>query len=166
MGTGLRQASCAILFGTCGRLILQQRDDVPEIVYPGLVSLFGGHREAGENPHTCMQRELEEEIGVKLSLAALEPFFDFKTRFAQASETDVEIAIYIASGLRAEALHVTEGRLLLVPLSEAPALYPRMTPTTSYALSEFLHARRLPPKAQQLDRSALTQAQAIDAAQQ
>jgi len=167
MGTGLRQASCAILLSSCGQLILQQRDDVPGIVYPGLISLFGGHREPGESPHLCVQRELAEEIGVQLPLDALTPFFDFHTRFADAAETDVEISIYIAAGLRADALHVTEGQLLLLPLAEVGSRYARMTPTTSYALSEFLHVRQLPPKAQQLDRGALlASAQAARAAQQ
>lgn len=166
METGLRQAACAILFSACGQLILQQRDDVPGIIYPGLVSLFGGHLEPGEAPHQCVQRELEEEIGVRLPLAALEPFFAFRTRFAEPSEREVEISIFIASGLRAETLLVTEGSLLLLPLPQAMQHFPRMTPTTSYALSEFLHARRLPPKAQQLDRVALATEAAAKAAQQ
>lgn len=166
MGTGLRQAACAILFGTCGRLILQQRDDVPDIVYPGLVSLFGGHLEPGEAPHACIQRELEEEIGVRLPLPALEPFFTFRTHFADPSERDVEISIFIATGLRADALHVTEGSLLLLPIGQAMQRFDRMTPTTSYALSELLHARRLPPLAQQLDRTAIARAAAEGTQQQ
>lgn len=166
MEKALRQAACAILFGTCGRLILQQRDDVPGIVFPGLVSLFGGHLEPGEDAHTCVQRELEEEIGVRLPLAAIEPFFTFRTRFADPTQRDVEISIFIASGLRADALHVTEGSLLLLPLAQAAQRFPRMTPTTSYALSEFLHAHRLPPKAQQLDRVALASDAAASTAQQ
>lgn len=166
MDKGLRQAACAILFSSCGQLILQQRDDVPGIVYPGLVSLFGGHLEAGEDPHHCVQRELEEEIGVRLPLNALEPFFIFRTRFSEPGERDVEISIFIASGLRADTLHVTEGSLLLMPLPHVRQHYARMTPTTSYALSEFLHARALPPKAQQLDRVALASDDAAKAAQQ
>jgi hypothetical protein len=112
-----------------------------------------------------MQRELHEEIGVNLPLTAIEPFFTFRTKFAVASETDVEISIFIASGLRADALHVTEGSLLLLPQSQAASRFLRMTPTTSYALSEFLHARRLPPKAHQLDREALSSDQAASAQQ-
>lgn len=164
--TGLRRAACAILLGTCGRLILQQRDDVPGIVYPGLVSLFGGHIEPGEDPHQCIQRELEEEIGVRLPLSALEPFFTFRTRFADPSEREVEISIFIASGLPADGLHVTEGGLLLLPLDKAVQRFLRMTPTTSYALSEFLHVQRLPPKAQQIDRAGLASDAAASAAQQ
>lgn len=166
METGLRQAACAILFGTCGRLILQQRDDVPGIVFPGLVSLFGGHLEPDEDAHTCVQRELEEEIGVRLPLASLEPFFTFRTRFADPSERDVEISIYIASGLQADTLHVTEGSLLLLSWPEVSLRFSRMTPTTAYALAEFMHARRLPPKAQQLDRGTVAPEAAARAAQQ
>lgn len=166
MEKGLRRAACAILFGTCGRLILQQRDDVPGIVFPGLVSLFGGHLEVGEDAHACVQREIEEEIGIRLAPAAFEPFFTFRTRFADPAARDVEIEIFIASGIDAGTLQVTEGSLLLMTLSQAAQHYARMTPTTSYALSEFLHGRRLPPKAQQLGHAIASAEAAAKAAQQ
>src|SRR4051794_4563636 len=38
----------AVVLGTAGRYLFQRRDDIPDIVYPGTLSLFGGHREPGE----------------------------------------------------------------------------------------------------------------------
>jgi 8-oxo-dGTP diphosphatase len=45
------------------RLLLQLRDNVPHIVYPGHWALFGGHLEPGESADVAVQRELLEEIG-------------------------------------------------------------------------------------------------------
>lgn len=45
------------------RFLMQLRDDIPGIVYPGHWALFGGHLEPGETIDTAIQRELSEEIG-------------------------------------------------------------------------------------------------------
>ena len=46
-----------------GKFLLQLRDDIPGIFYPGHWGLFGGHLEPGESPDAAIQRELLEEIG-------------------------------------------------------------------------------------------------------
>ncbi len=46
-----------------GQFLLQLRDDIPGIVYPGYWGFFGGHLEPGEAPETGLRRELLEEIG-------------------------------------------------------------------------------------------------------
>jgi 8-oxo-dGTP pyrophosphatase MutT (NUDIX family) len=48
------------------QFLLQLRDDLPDIPYPGHWSLFGGHLEAGETPETGLQRELIEEIDYRV----------------------------------------------------------------------------------------------------
>jgi 8-oxo-dGTP diphosphatase len=42
--------------------LMQLRDDLPNILYPGHWGLFGGHVEPGETPEQAIQRELLEEI--------------------------------------------------------------------------------------------------------
>jgi 8-oxo-dGTP diphosphatase len=44
------------------RFLLQLRDDIPGILYPGYWAFFGGHLEAGEDPEMALRRELIEEI--------------------------------------------------------------------------------------------------------
>ncbi|WP_430640057.1 NUDIX hydrolase (plasmid) [Crocosphaera watsonii WH 8501] len=45
------------------RLLLQLRDNKPEIYYPNYWGLFGGLMEPGELPLEAIRRELEEELG-------------------------------------------------------------------------------------------------------
>jgi len=45
------------------RFLMQLRDDIPGIFYPGHWAMFGGHIELGEDPDAAIRRELLEEIG-------------------------------------------------------------------------------------------------------
>ncbi|BAU11769.1 NUDIX hydrolase [Leptolyngbya sp. NIES-3755] len=44
------------------QFLLQLRDNIPNIAYPGHWGLFGGHIEADESPEIALVRELQEEI--------------------------------------------------------------------------------------------------------
>ena len=55
-----RETASALLIDTAGRWLLQQRDDIRGILYPGLVGLFGGHREGNETFLDCVVREVHE----------------------------------------------------------------------------------------------------------
>ena len=60
------QVSLAILYRD-GKFLFQLRDNIPNIVHPGVWGLFGGHLEPKETPETCLKRELIEEIGYAVS---------------------------------------------------------------------------------------------------
>ncbi|MEB3280062.1 MAG: NUDIX domain-containing protein [Lyngbya sp.] len=60
------QVSLAILYRE-GRFLMQLRDDIPGIVYPGVWGLFGGHIEPEETPEIAVKREIIEEIGYEIS---------------------------------------------------------------------------------------------------
>ncbi|WP_413164014.1 NUDIX hydrolase [Capilliphycus salinus ALCB114379] len=60
------QVSLAILYSE-GRFLMQLRDDIPGIVYPGVWGLFGGHIEPEETPEIAVKREIIEEIGYEIS---------------------------------------------------------------------------------------------------
>lgn len=49
-----------------GRVLLQHRDNKPEIVWPGAWAIFGGHLEGEESPEEGARREIEEELGLRL----------------------------------------------------------------------------------------------------
>ncbi|MCU0515571.1 MAG: NUDIX hydrolase [Oscillatoria sp. Prado101] len=46
-----------------GKFLLQLRDNIPGIIYPGCWGFFGGHMEPDETPEVAVKRELLEEIG-------------------------------------------------------------------------------------------------------
>lgn len=46
-----------------GQFLLQLRDNIPGIIYPGHWGFFGGHIEPNETPEMGVHRELLEEIG-------------------------------------------------------------------------------------------------------
>lgn len=62
MGTQLIHVAIAILHSS-EQFLLQLRDNIPSILYPGHWGLFGGHLEPGETPAVAIKRELLEEIG-------------------------------------------------------------------------------------------------------
>ncbi|NER00094.1 MAG: NUDIX domain-containing protein [Cyanothece sp. SIO2G6] len=57
----LIKAAIAILYQG-DRFLMQLRDDIPTIRYPGHWAFFGGHIEPKEAPYDAMVRELQEEI--------------------------------------------------------------------------------------------------------
>jgi 8-oxo-dGTP diphosphatase len=60
------------------KYLMQLRDNIPEIIYPGQWALFGGHVEPNEPPELAVRRELAEEISHVP--AQLKPFrrYEFK----------------------------------------------------------------------------------------
>ena len=55
-------AVAALIVLDDGRYLLQQRDEIPGIWYPGFWGLFGGGVEPGEDPLLALERELKEEL--------------------------------------------------------------------------------------------------------
>ena len=70
-----------------GQFLMQLRDNISTILYPGLWGFFGGHIELGETPEVAVKREIMEEIGYELN----EPKF-----FAHYSDTRVIRHIFYA----------------------------------------------------------------------
>ena len=46
-----------------GKFLMQLRDDLPHILFPGHWGFFGGHLDPGEDADAGVRRELHEEIG-------------------------------------------------------------------------------------------------------
>ena len=58
----------AIPVNADGKILLQQRDDRPDLTYPGYWTTFGGKVEDGETPDEALHRELLEEIELQLPM--------------------------------------------------------------------------------------------------
>ena len=95
-----------------GRWLLQLRDDIDSIIYPGHWGLFGGHLDPGETASEAVHRELQEEIAWSPSLP-LEPWFsdDSGNRVAHVFRGTLSVPV--------SELQLKEGQeMKLVPLSD------------------------------------------------
>jgi 8-oxo-dGTP pyrophosphatase MutT (NUDIX family) len=135
-----REVAAAILVGTCGRLLFQQRDDVPGILFPGQVGLFGGHREGSETPIECALREIAEETGLELAPDRLEPLVELTAAYPAGG--GVRGNFYVVRNVPIGDIVVTEGSALVIEASALPALLPRLTPSACYVARLFLEAAR------------------------
>jgi 8-oxo-dGTP pyrophosphatase MutT (NUDIX family) len=133
-------AVAAIIVAEDGRYLMQLRDDIPRIFYPGHWGCFGGAVGEGEDPAQALMRELEEELEMKSN--AIEDFVSLDFDLSRLGQKRIyrmyyEIAIseVIMSKLvlhEGAAMRLFEGRELF-DLSN-------LTPYDSFAL--WLHFAR------------------------
>ena len=139
-------AVAAIITVEDGRYLMQLRDDIPRIFYPGHWGCFGGAVGAGEGAAEALRRELAEEL--EMSASALNEFvrLDFDLRHLgqkQCYRTYYEIKTTVADVGRL-VLHEGAQMRLFPPAELFDA---RLTPYDSFALWLHFARRRLAPEA-------------------
>src|SRR5438128_1366014 len=91
-----------------GAVILQVRDNKPGITNPGLVSAFGGHIEAKEEPLEAAVREINEETNLGLKPDQLQFYRKcHKTKAVHGEDWDAYY--FVAQHISTEHLAVYEG---------------------------------------------------------
>ncbi|NJL80114.1 MAG: NUDIX domain-containing protein [Richelia sp. RM2_1_2] len=76
----IHHVAIAILYRD-NKFLMQLRDNIPTIVYPGYWAFFGGHIEPGETPEVAVRREVLEEINYTLP-AKIDQFGCYKSETA------------------------------------------------------------------------------------
>ncbi len=67
MGMGKDRPQCGLLIENReGKVLLQLRDNIPDIPWPGMWGTFGGQVEKGESSLEAIVRELREELAYDL----------------------------------------------------------------------------------------------------
>ena len=135
-GTQPREIACAIMIDTCGRFLLQQRDDVPGIVCPGMVGLFGGHREGTETFLQCVVREVHEETSYFVAPQRFASLTSYKGPDPDVGYGSLHCEFFVARGIPADALLVTEGSLLIAKQNEL-SLVASLTPAALFGMKAF-----------------------------
>jgi 8-oxo-dGTP diphosphatase len=129
-----REIACAVLFDKDGHVLLQQRDNFPDILFPGKAGLFGGHREGDETFLQCVVREIHEELSYYLPP---ERFESIASRFGPDIEVaggTVKAEFYVVRDVTLENVKVTEGSLKMMIASELSQLDGKLTPVAQFAL--------------------------------
>ena len=132
-------AAGVVLLTGEGRVILQLRDDIPNIDNPGMITPFGGSADPGETPKTCALRELAEET-------SLAPDAESLAFLGEASRVDFRgrataCVYFLVEGVEPDILQVTEGQAIVLSLDDAIA-DPRLTVTTRRLCTELASRRQ------------------------
>lgn len=102
-----RHVASVMLVNFRGHVLLQQRDDRPDLAYAGQWTLFGGQVEAGETPEQCIRRELKEELDLDLPV---EHWITVECPARTTAETVVHNHLYVGKmTLPIEELTLYEG---------------------------------------------------------
>jgi hypothetical protein len=131
----------ALLRDEHGRYLMQIRDEIPGILHPGALGLFGGAVEPGETADQAMRRELAEEIGIVPGDLAFWRAFWVPVTAAGTRLQSARVDIFAGSIAAARVLGLDQqegaGRMLIGPrrlLLEAKV-------ATSARLAIGLHAQ-------------------------
>ncbi|HEU5378824.1 MAG TPA: NUDIX domain-containing protein [Ktedonobacteraceae bacterium] len=86
-------------------VLLHLRDDKPDIPYPNMWGIPGGHVGEGETPEECILREMQEELGLCLSevflfVAAERSYGREHTYWTRANFRPEDIALAEGQGIQ------------------------------------------------------------------
>jgi 8-oxo-dGTP diphosphatase len=101
----MKRSGASIIFINSRReVLLLLRDDKPEIPYPNMWDLPGGHVEQDETPEACIVREMLEEIETDVSDCRLHAVYDFPDR--------IEHIFLMSFDVKADSITLHEGQRL------------------------------------------------------
>jgi 8-oxo-dGTP pyrophosphatase MutT (NUDIX family) len=135
------QVAVGLIVASDGRLLLQHRDDRPEVSGAGLWGFFGGHLDPGEPPAAAFLREMREELGWRPT-----HFEHYLTTDAPPLPHDKDYGLDVVSHVFAahldvplDALTLGEGQALALfdPGDLPAALVPSLAPV----IEEFARSR-------------------------
>ena len=129
----------AIIYRSDKKLLLQKRDNNPEIPYPLHWNLFGGEVEVGENFHEALRRELIEEIEYSPKQIESEIFqskwksIDLHYFPIFISKEEENIKFKLNEGIEYNWFGIDE----LVHLDIVPAIYENLFKISNYLSKKF-----------------------------
>jgi len=99
-----RKGTSIIFVNDKKQVLLLLRDDKPDIPYPNMWDIPGGHVEDGETPEQCIVREMKEEMDLNLEEIQLLSVMEFIDR--------IEYTFWKKANLDIEKITLHEGQEL------------------------------------------------------
>lgn len=129
--------ACVLVTNTDGDLILQQRDDKPEIRDPGKIAVFGGRVEPTDASFKqAAAREIREETNISFADDQLQFFKTFKK--TESDESTSYVAYYALRNIDTSNLEIREGAGYVTVHPQNPGEHP-LTIYTRSVITEFLN---------------------------
>ena len=101
----MKRRGCSIIFvNDKKQVLLFLRDNKPEIPFPNMWDVPGGHVEEHENPDQCIVREMKEEIGMELD--------GFQVFSIEEFDDRVEYSFWKKENIDINKTILTEGQYL------------------------------------------------------
>jgi len=144
-------AVAAIITVEDGRYLMQRRDDIPHIFYPGHWGCFGGAVSPGENNESALLRELQEELEWKSGIGVEFVSFDFDlTRLGQRRYFRKYYEVTISEA-EVSCLTLHEGAEMQLVAPEKLFILP-LVPYDSFAMWLHVSRDRLAPASRRPDK--------------
>jgi 8-oxo-dGTP pyrophosphatase MutT (NUDIX family) len=132
-------ASAAIIILDDGRYLLQLRDELEFIWYPGHWGCFGGGVEQGEDALEALKRELKEELGFECTEANF--FIEIDFDLSGLNHGRYYRKYYVIHMSLAEMNQLCLGEGKAVEAFDGDSVLGRLEVTPYDAFALFLHAR-------------------------
>lgn len=126
----------AVLVATDGSILLQRRDNKPDISSPNMLSIFGGHVEENESYLEAAIREIDEETGYRASPDQMQFLIEFENKYPTSNI--MKGIFYLIENVDQSNLKITEGKLEAIDVKDIPNYFHEIVPTTCFALSVYL----------------------------
>ena len=99
-----RLGSSIIFVNDKQQVLLFLRDDKPDIPYPNMWDVPGGHVEPDETPEECIVREMKEEMNLDLK--------DFQLFCKKEFDDRIEYTFWKKQNLEIDKINLMEGQCL------------------------------------------------------
>lgn len=136
-------AVAAIILVDGARYLLQLRDNIPQIFFPGHWGLFGGGIEPGEREEDAQRREVGEELSIEIG--EVRPFGRLAFEIDALGRGPITRAFFevpIGAGLLAQA-RLREGARMQTFAPREILSLARVKPYDAFALWQHVNRERL-----------------------
>jgi 8-oxo-dGTP pyrophosphatase MutT (NUDIX family) len=126
----------AILISKSNKILLQERDDNPNIYNPGMIGMFGGTINKSETIESGLIRELKEEIGINIKdfrKSKLGVFYKTK----EQDGIDYKVNVFIIKNVPIKSLKITEGKLIVLRNEKTILENTKLSRITKLALTKY-----------------------------